>query len=714
MNRSVFSPHWHQVADLKPRLVAHTRLFRHLYRDQLWYVLQDSVGGKYHRVSPAAYALLARLDGRRSVQALWNELCAGGGELPGQDEIVDLLVQLHAVDLLHCDVTPDSATLLRRHKERKRARWLQRIANPLALRFAIVDPDAFLTRVAPYVRPLFGPLGAVLWLALVVPAVILAFMHASELTENLSDRVLSADNLLLMGLLFIPVKLLHELGHGFATKVWGGSVREMGLMFLVFAPIPYVDSSSAAAFTSKYRRAVVGAAGMMVELALASCSLYVWLLVEPGITRAIAFNVILIGGISTLLVNGNPLLRYDGYYILSDLIEIPNLGQRGQQYWRYLADRYLFRARTIEAPIETSAEKRWLVPYTVLSWAYRVSITLGIILFVAQKYFAVGAILAAWGIWNLLGMSIWRTARHIQQSPALLQHRQRAAYTAVIVAAGLVAAITLVPLPMHTQAAGVVWLADDSQVRAGGDGFFVRWLIQPGAYVRQGTALLVMSDPQLESQYGVAQAKLAELQARYEAKAFTNASDASIIDARLDQARQQLALIAHRRDRLTVRANANGILTASKYQDLPGRFLHRGDLIGFVLDRSKFIVRVPIAQEDVDLVRNDTTEVSLRVADDPLHTVRSHLLREFPRAVNKLPSAALSTAGGGQIPADPRDSSGKKTINDVFLFDVALDPVSDSDRVGSHVYVRFQHRSEPLARQVYERARQLLLSRLNV
>lgn len=714
MSRSVFSPHWHQVADLKPQLVAHTRLFRHTYRGQLWYILQDSVGGKYHRVSPEAHALLARMDGRRTVQTLWNELRSGDGELPGQDEIVDLLVQLHAVDLLHCDVTPDSAALLKRHKERKRARWVQRIANPLALRFALVDPDSFLARIGPYMRPLVGPLGAALWLALVVPAVILAFMHASELTENLSDRVLSADNLLLMGLLFIPVKVLHELGHGITTKVWGGSVREMGVMFLVFAPIPYVDSSAAAAFASKYRRATVGAAGMMVEIALASCALYAWLLVEPGLTRAIAFNVILIAGISTLLVNGNPLLRYDGYYILGDLIEIPNLGQRGQQYWSYLMDRYLFRARTIEAPLETPAEKRWLVPYSILSWAYRVAITIGIILFVAQKYFAIGAILAAWGIWNLLGMPIWRTVRHIQQSPSLVQHRRRAACTAMVIAAGLVAAIALVPLPMHTQAEGVVWLADDSQVRAGADGFFVRWLVEPGAFVRRGTALLVMSDPDMDAQFAVAQAKLAELQARYDAKAFTDPSAASIIDARLDQAREKLAVIAQRRARLIVRANANGVLAASKYQDLPGRFLHRGDLIGFVLDRSKFIVRVPIAQEDADLVRNDTMEVRLRAADDPLQTVPSRLLREFPRAVNDLPSAALSSAGGGQIPADPRDRSGKKTIDEVFLFDVALDPVSTADRVGSHVYVRFQHRSEPLAEQAYQRARQLLLSRLSV
>jgi putative peptide zinc metalloprotease protein len=714
MSRSVFSSSWHQVADLRPRLVAQTRMFRHTYRGQLWYVLQDPVGGRYHRISPSAHALLARMDGQRTVQVLWDEVCASEVDIPTQNEIVDLLVQLHTADLLHCDVTPDSVALLGRYHERRRARWLQRLMNPMSLRFPLWDPDAFLTRVARHLGWVFGPLGALLWLALVAPAGVLAFVHWRELVDNLPDRVLSADNLLLMGLVFVPVKLLHEIGHGLATKRWGGAVREMGLMFLVFAPVPYVDSSASAAFSSKYRRAIVGAAGMMVEVALASCALFAWLLVEPGLTRALAFNVMLIAGVSTLLVNGNPLLRYDGYYILSDLIEIPNLGQRGQQYWRYLIDRYVLGARELEAPAETPGERRWLVPFTVISWAYRVTVTAGIILFIGTKYFVAGTLLAAWGAWNLCGLPVYRAIRHVTTSPTLQRHRGRAIRVALTATVCVLVAVVFIPLPVHTQAEGVVWLTERSQIRAAADGFFVQWLVRPGAFVRAGAVLLIMRDPQVEADYVAAQAAVAEFEARYDAQAFTKPSAAAIIRARLEQARHELAVAAIRRARLTVTAGCDGVLAATEYSDLEGRFLHRGDLIGFVLDRAHFVARVAVEQSDVDLVRTGLTGVHLRAADNPLRAQSSTVLREFPRATDELPTAALTVEGGGQIPTDPREPSGLKALNGVFLFDLTLDPAAVSGVVGSRVYVRFEHEHEPLAAQAYRRLRQLLLSRLNV
>ena len=142
--------------------------------------------------------------------------------------------------------------------------------------------------------------------------------------------MLSAQNLLLLWLVFPVIKLLHELGHAYAAKAGGGEVHEMGMMLLVFMPVPYVDATAAGGFRSKWRRALVGAAGMLVELFIASLCMFVWVLVEPGVMRAVAFNVMLIAGVSTVVFNGNPLLRFDGYYILSDLIEIPNLAHARQ------------------------------------------------------------------------------------------------------------------------------------------------------------------------------------------------------------------------------------------------------------------------------------------------------------------------------------------------------------------------------------------------
>ncbi|MDD2762170.1 MAG: PqqD family protein, partial [Methylomonas sp.] len=388
MARSLFSSSWHSVADLKPRLLPQARIERHVYRAQVWFVIQDLGGGGYHRLSPAAHALVRRMDGSQTVQALWEAANTSGlGDACTQNEVVDLLTQLHAADLLQTDTRPDSAALFDRHKKKRRATLRQYLLNPMSLKFPLFDPDALLGWLAPRLAWCFTRLGAWLWLAMVSPAVILAAQHWPELTDNLSDQVLSSSNLTVMALVYPLVKLLHELGHGLATRVWGGAVYDMGLMFLVFAPVPYVNASASAAFPSKIRRALVAAAGMLVELWLAALALYLWLLVEPGLIRAVAYNVMVVAGISTLMVNGNPLLRYDAYYILSDLIEIPNLAQRGRKYLSYWWDSTVFGAKDLETPQDTPGEKRWLLLYTPLAWCYRTFVTVSIMLFVADQFF---------------------------------------------------------------------------------------------------------------------------------------------------------------------------------------------------------------------------------------------------------------------------------------------------------------------------------------
>lgn len=457
MGRPVFSQSWHNAAELRPRLLPHARIYPHIYRGKRWFVLQDSTGGRYHRLSPGAYALISRMNGALTVQELWDDACSKGGDgIPTQNEVVELLMQLHSNDLLHCDVTPDAAELFERYTKRKRLKWKQWITQPLSLRIPLLNPEAFLTRWVHRLAWVFTVKGALLWLMVVLPAILLAWQNWNELTLNLSDQVLSASNLLVLAFVYPVVKAMHELGHGFATKVWGGSVHEMGLMFLIFAPVPYVDASAASAFRSKRRRIVVGAAGMLVEVFLAALAMYVWVLVEPGVVRAIAFNVMLIAGISTVIVNGNPLLRYDGYYILSDLIEIPNLGQRGQRYLTYLSDRYLLGAKELEAPDETLSEKRWFVSYTITAWCYRLFITISIIFFVAGEFFIFGVLMAIWAAVALFVMPLWKAGKHLLESPTLHRYRSRAIKLTACAIAGMLLLGFFVPLPLRTQTEGVV------------------------------------------------------------------------------------------------------------------------------------------------------------------------------------------------------------------------------------------------------------------
>lgn len=715
MSRPLFSQSWYSVANLKPRLMPQARIYRHLYRGKRWFIIQDEAGSRYHRISPHAHALISRMDGSKTVQELWEEVCRMDGDSRyAQDEIVELLMQLHSHDLLYCDVSPDAAELFERYRKHRRNKWKQWLLNPMSLKFPLWNPDAFLERCAARLGWVFGKAGAALWLAAVLPAAILAIQHWRELTENLPDRTLGPQNLLLLALLFPVIKMLHELGHGLAAKVWGGGVHEMGVMFLVFAPLPYVNASSASAFHSKYRRATVGAAGILVEAFLAALAIYVWLLVEPGLVRAIAFNVIFIAGVSTLIVNGNPLLRFDGYFILADLIEMPNLAQRGQKYYRYLADRYLLGARDIEAPQESPAEKRWLAVYTVASWIYRVLIMVSIILFVAGEFFIFGVLAALWGAFTLIVLPVWKAIKHVLESPSLHRNRAHAVRVSLFLLAGIILAVSFVPLPLRTQAEGVVWLPEQAMLRAGANGYFSRWLVIPGSQVTRGTPLLLMEDPLLAAELEAAQARLAEAQARFNAEQFTNPVQAEVLREKLDYEKQVLQRIGERHARLIVHSENDGTLTVPDPRDMDGQYFKKGDLLGYVLERRQLIARIAVQQDNIDLVRTRLKGAALRFSDDIRVVYPVSVLREVPGGVGELPTAALGSAGGGLIPVDPKDGKGLKTLERIFLLDLDLPQERTGNAFGGRVFVRFEHESEPLLSQWHRRLRQLFLSHFHV
>ncbi len=472
MTESLSHPLWYRVADLRPRLRAHAAIHGHHYRGELWYVLQDRASTRYYRLSASSQQLLELMDGERSLQAIWDTLSAQlSDEAPSQGEVIQLLGKLHAADLLQTDVPPDTADMLSRGEQARRRVWQQRLTRPLAVRFALWDPDRFLTRFLPLVQDFFSPLGLLLWSALVVAAAVQATSHWPELAGHWSARAMDPYNLVLLALLYPMVKALHEFGHAFATKVWGGEVHEMGIMLLVLMPIPYVDASSAHAFREKHRRVVVGAAGIMVELFLSAAALFVWLGVQPGLLRDMAFDVMLIGGVSTLLFNGNPLLRFDGYYMLADLVEIPNLGPRANQYLAYLSRRYLFGLPDVPSPVTAPGERAWFVTYGVSAFVYRLFISFAIALLVAGKLFVIGVVLA---IWALTVQILYPVARHVGFmlfNPALRGRPLRAATLVWGTTLAVVIAVCLLPVPSWTRAEAIRAGPDQRPLRHPHDAF---------------------------------------------------------------------------------------------------------------------------------------------------------------------------------------------------------------------------------------------------
>ncbi len=686
-----------------------------MYRGDLWYILQDHSSERYQRFTPTAHLMIGLMDGRRTIQEIW-ESCRSQlkDEAPTQEEVLHLLSQLHAIDALQMDTQPDIEELLKRFEKQRYSKWKQNLRSPLFMRFQLLDPEKFLNRSQWIVRPFFSWAGAILWIAVVGAALYQVGYHWPELSRNISDRILAPKNILILWLVLPFLKAFHEFGHAFAVKIYGGEVHEMGIMFLVFTPIPYVDASAASAFHDKRKRILVGAAGLIVEIFLGAIAIFVWVNAEPGPLRAVAYNVIFIAGVSSVLFNGNPLLRYDAYYMLSDILEIPNLGTRGTQFFGYLAKRYLFGMEDEEPPLSTPGERAWFVIYSLIAFTYRIFIYTAIVLFIASKFFIIGMIFAAWTVVNMVAIPAGKGIKFLFYSPKLRRKRNRAFIVCASAIVVLVSSVFFVPVPLGTIAEGVIWIPEQSFVRAGTDGFVDQLLSVPGSRVKQNDPLIKCSDPLLPAQIRVEASHLRELKAVYDSQILEDRVKAEITEDEIHHVNARLKDLQERAGELTIHSTAYGRFVVPMSEDLPGRFVRRGELLGYVLDRSTVSARVVVNQPDVDFVRKKTYGVSVRFPENMSVSMPARLLREVPAATDQLPSKTLSQEGGGDIPIDPRDKMGVKAFVKIFLFDVELPVYSDTVNVGGRVYVRFDHGREPIFWRWYREIRKLFLRRFNV
>jgi putative peptide zinc metalloprotease protein len=713
--QSLFSTSWYRVAELRPRLRNHAQIHRHVYRGGVWYVMQNHSSGKFHRFTPVANLIIGLMDGKRTVNEIW-ELAAErlGDDLPSQDEVIKLLSDLHKADVLQSDAPPDARELEQRRKKQLRAKWKQYVGNPLSLRIPLLDPERALKAAMPFLTPFLGWFGALAWLAVVGSAVVLAALHWGELTSDVVDRALAVENLLLLWLIFPLIKLLHELGHAVATKAGGGEVHEMGMMLLVLMPVPYVDASSAAAFRDKRARMLVGAAGMLVEIFIAALALLAWVYLEPGLERAIAYNVILVAGVSTLLFNGNPLLRYDAYYILADWLEIPNLAQRSNEYLGYLVNRYAFGVQGGTSPVSASGEGPWFAFYAIGSFAYRMFMMVSIAVLVASQFFVVGVILALWALATMLVIPVGKKLAYLATSPTLASNRRRAVLATFICVGAAIWALAWLPAPSSTRAEGVIWAPEDAQVRASVDGFITRVVAKPDQQVRKGDVLFECEDPELRARTRLLQAQLAELDARYGAAAPTRRVQADVINEQRAHLLEALAMATRRQAELRVRSPGDGVFVMQDVQNAPGRFAQRGEVLAYVTDKAASTVRVVVPQAEGDLVRKGSRSVEIRAAERIGHPVVASIQREVPAATDELPSMTLSLQGGGRIGLDPNKPGDAKSIEKLFVLDLELPKGGQTNFLGGRVYVRFEHDPEPLFDQWYREVRRAFLKGFNV
>jgi len=607
VDRPTFSESWYRVAELRPHLRSIVQVHRQYYRGRMWHVLQDPASNQFFRLNEAAYQFVALLDSRRTVAQVWR-VCSDqlGDSAPTQGEAIQLLGQLYTSNLLHADLPPDAEGLFKRHQKRVRREVKGYLMNLLFIRIPLIDPDHFLNATVSMISWLFSWVGFALWVGLIGTGLYFVIGNWSDL-YNRADKVLDLENLPLLYLSFILIKVVHEFGHGYMCKTFGrrtgtgGEVHTMGVMFLVFTPLPYVDASSAWAFRSRRQRILVSCGGMIIELALAAVCAIVWANVRAGTLRTICYNAMFVASVSTLLFNANPLLRYDGYYILSDLLEIPNLSQRSKQFIYYLVKKYVWNVRQARNPAHTGGEKAWFVFYGIASTCYRVFICVRILLFVADKLFMLGALLGALAFVAWVLVPLGKFVHYLATSGELARVRFRAIGTTVLTLGLIAGTIALYPAPDRFRLEGVVEPTRLEVVHAATDGFVTAALPSCRMVRPDGEPLVSAENPDLPAQLGQFLAQRQRLVAQRRQARTQDQTAVQIITEQLAALDERIEDLRQREKRLRIHAGFAGQWISPHVDRAVGGYLRRGDQIGLVASRDVFI-RAPAGQDIVDLL----------------------------------------------------------------------------------------------------------------
>lgn len=715
MSDALFSPHWYRVRDLKPLLRQHIEIHRHDYRGLIWYILEDKASGKSHRFNSTAYQVIGLLDGQQTVNNIWelvNEQLADFA--PTQDQMIRLLGKLHAGDLLQSDLPADTEELFERGQKYKSNQLKQRLANPIAIKIPLWDPEKFLQRHIQKINFLFTNFVGMIWVLLMLIAGLTAAINWNAISAYFSINALSPYNLIIMGLLYPLIKLLHELGHAFSAKKQGAEVHEMGISFLLFMPIPYVDVSTINFLRSKKQRILVSAAGILVELFIAALGLFLWLSVEPGLIKDIAFNMMIIGGISSLFFNGNPLLKYDGYYILADAIAIPNLFQRSTQYLIFLCQKHLFGVTNLSSPATAPDEAAWFIVYSITSFIYRMWLLWFIIIYVVDSFFIAGTLLASWLVFKQIVFPITKGAIFVFNHPSIQRQRVRAISSVIGTFSVLFIILYWVPVPAYTHSEGVIWMPDDAQLRAEVDGIAGPLLVTLPATVTKNTAVIEINDPLIRTETDVVTARLKELNAQFRAEWSKDKVKAEKIKEEMVVVAQELRYSRFKLRSMQIFSKKSGKLLIPDVKDLTGRFIRRGDVIGYVIDDVLPTVRVVVAQSDIAQLAKEIKAIEIRLVNHPDQIYPAKIIRWAPEASNQLPSAALATINGGKIVINPDEEEDLETLEKFFQVDLEFTPETQMVEIGQRVYVRFDHGGEPIGRQWYRSLRQVFLRQFNV
>jgi putative peptide zinc metalloprotease protein len=720
LQRTTFSESWYRLADLKPIIHPSLKICRQIYRGEVWFIIEDSVNNNYFRVTYPAYQFLALLDGKKTIDEVWH-LCmeSFGDEAPTQGEVLQLIGQLYNSNLLLGDLPADSQGLLARYKERIKKEVVAKLKGFMFIKIPLWDPDRFLSGFLPLVSWIFTPLGAVLWILCACVGAIYAFGETDKLLQN-SAALLSLSNLPYLYIGFALSKLCHEFGHAFACKKLGtdnggeGEVHKMGIMFMVLTPLPFVDCSSSWVFKNKWHKIVVGASGMLIDLMIAAISVVVWAeTAEGSVLHSLAHNIVITTSVSTLLFNGNPLMRYDAYFILSDFLEISNLASRSNTYFLYLCRRYILGVDQTQCPTKDKRERLWLAFYAVGSFAYRLFIMVGIVIFLANSLFILGVLFGITIAWGMLIKPVFKFFHYIAFDHELRYTRNRAFTVALAGITIVLSLLLIIKVPDWVRMEGIVEPVQSKTVYTLYDGFLDQ-TTQHG-HVKKQDLLSELKNKNLMTELELLKCDIEKNKIQFRLAETEDIVKAQVIKGQLKTLRESLVLLEKNHNALLIKADISGLWIPKELDKRLGEYLQQGTQIGILIDESDFIIRAVANQDHAQLLNKPVLHTEFRVKKRPEKCFNATFLKLLPVGLEDLPSAALSQFAGGEIQVKTNEQTGRKSVEKIFEIHIKPEKKAmESLLSGQVLIIRCSLAPKPLGVQIGRYVKQQFLKRFRV
>ena len=534
------------------------------------FFVKDPLTLRYFRFAVQEYRLFELLDGRRNAAELHAAFVEEPLPQPVTVEEVTLLVKRwQQVGLLEdADPATTSRAFASRHAQKQRPQWFGWLSRVLYLKLHAFDPDALLNRLYPWVRWLFHPLGVALALAVMLSAALLVVGRFDQFSSRPELQNFHAffnlQNIFWLWLTIGVVKVLHEFGHALTCKHFGGECHAMGLLFMCFSPCLYCDVSDSWMLPNKWHRIAIAAAGVYVELLTASLATFVWWSTPPGVLHSIAFSAMLFGSVQTFLINANPLMKFDGYYMMSDFLEVPNLRQKSYLCLKHYATKWCWGTDQ-PAPGPTGLRGLLFTVYAIAATLYGWMVTVFMVWFLTTflepyKLTIFGWGLAALAATNMFVLPLLMGLVTVRRNPAVLRPKQwwRPVLATAFVA-GTVYALCVVPLPRRVYAVLTIEPVHSQQVTVAVPGQIRKIHVVAGQAVQAGDPLIELDNPELRLVHD----RLTQERGSFQVQ--LNAAQASLDPARSQQLQamlteidSQLALQQRRLNDLVVRSPCSG------------------------------------------------------------------------------------------------------------------------------------------------------------